>query len=35
MDKSIESIYKEARRDPSLAANLNLSEILDNNDRDY
>jgi len=35
MEKSIESIYKDARRDPSLAASLNLSEILANNDRDY
>ena len=35
MEKSIETLYKEACRDPTLAANLNLSEILANNDRDY
>lgn len=35
MDKCIESIYKEARQDPTLAANINLSEILATNDRDY
>ena len=35
MDKSIETLYKEARQDPALAANINLSEILATNDRDY